>query len=356
MKTNMRPIRVLISLGLCLVAWLGYQCLLKTRGQQNSRVDEQGYSLREAIQRAPSVTIYGKVVDTKEQPIEGAKATITVRRLEVLLKQSYHENLSALTDANGEFHITADKPYDAFVKTVVKEGYVFERDVESTLDIINHRKSSPENPHLLRMRKLGIPELILVVGSGRLLHAFAGESRSSKWSVTNLRSYNSFWSDVRDLAVTARFDEEKKDWEITYRVLLQHGGLVLSNQDLYMAPEAGYQQEVSFRTGRIGTDARSRDSRYYLYLKTRNPTLYSKFDIDQVIGLPSEYPQSFLDISAKSWTNPYGGRNFEPLQPTQENWLLFKEHTRYCLQCINEGRRADPKHLADLLAKPAASP
>ena len=58
----------------------------------------------------------------------------------------------------------------------------------------------------------------------------------------------------------------------------------------------------------------------------------------------------------KSWTNPYGERNFDPMQPTQENWLLFKEHTRYCLQCINEGRRADPKHLADLLAKPPVSP
>ena len=317
---------------------------------------------QEIHDRAPSMTIYGKVVDTDGEPIPGVEVEFAVKNLNYLLGLPYHSRVRPkASNLRGEFQFTIEKPRFAGLQSVTKPGYVYKREFESGGNYVS-KKSTSENRVLIRMRKLGTPTFLLelppndAVGK-RLFAVKGGESTSRKWSVTNLETYQAYWNDARDLEVIALFDEEAKDWEVTFRALSRGGGLVLSKSELFMAPADGYQQEVSFRTGGIGTDSSSRQSQYYLYMKSRGPVLYTKLRVYQLIGQPRQYPQSDLDIAVKSWTNPYGERNFEPMEEaTVGNYRAIDAHTEYCLQCINEGRRADPKHLADLLAKPPASP
>lgn len=351
MRARVTIVCVLLVAG---IAWW----LCRNKPTDNSENNSKNSAL-EYYEHLKPIRVSGTVVDDVGHPVSGAAVEYIVWGAHFLVgNMAKPAPQSVFSDAQGRFHFLAEKPERIFVRSVTKPGYEAIRS-EGDDYSINFARGGRHEANF-RLRKVGDAAFILQhpmenVGD-ILLRAKAPEIKSGKWSVTNLRSYYEFHTEARDLEVVARYDAEGKDWEITYRALFPEGGVLLSKQELFTAPEAGYQPSVTFRTGGIGTDALSRQSQYFLYMKTRTPVLYAKFHVYQLIGQPREYPQCDFEVTVKSWTNPYGEQNFEPLQPTQENWLLFKEHTRYCLQSINEGRRADPKHLADLLAKPPESP
>ncbi len=314
--------------------------------------------LQQEIDKSPPTTIYGQALDWDGEPVSGVNIVLTSRNLYRLLGLPSYEELSATTDADGNFQVRIDKAMFASIKSVAKPGYVY-KPVSGEGSYLLQKNISPENRARLLMRKLGSPEFLLIYPMNnsdgeRVLKTIASESKVTEWSAFRLDSYREFWPEGADLQISVRFDEKEKDWEIVYRAFHPDGGVYLSKKELFMAPEEGYQRELRLRAG--GVSASKRRSVYHLYIKTRNPQVYTKVFVEERAGLPDDYPTCSFELSFKSWTNPYGERNFEPLKRTAENFQAQDAHTEYCLQCINEGRRADPKHLADLLAKPVSTP
>ncbi|MFO1531418.1 MAG: carboxypeptidase-like regulatory domain-containing protein [Kiritimatiellia bacterium] len=307
---------------------------------------------QELYDAGASAVIHGLVLDAEGMPIPNASVVLTVRTLDFLIdrpQSSYDRAIESGPD--GLFSLRIEKPIAAFVKSVAKTGYVFEPTEKSRWNLLSMKTSPGQRLHL-QMRKLGTPVFLLSVPRSdaigmKILEVDAGRSATNKWNVFQVQSFKEYWPNQNDLEVAARYDESTQDWELTYRTLAPGGGLYLSTRELFTAPTNEYAADVRFRTA-----GAPEHKRYYIYLRRKSPELFIKIEISQTAWAPKSQPQRRLTIDARAWTNPYGERNFEPMQPTQENWLLFKEHTRYCLQCINEGRRADPKHLADLLNHP----
>ena len=79
------------------------------------------------------------------------------------------------------------------------------------------------------------------------------------------------------------------------------------------------------------------DWRRYLYVRSRDPAIYSRvlFEHDASIGTnPS------LRVSCKAWVNPYGERSLEAdTRVTENHWRTRKELTAEAVQAIRSGQR-----------------
>ncbi|MFO1491434.1 MAG: hypothetical protein U1F87_11090 [Kiritimatiellia bacterium] len=252
------------------------------------------------------VRVSGRVMDDQGGPLEGARVELVARTAHYILgKPSPAQKLIQNSALDGSYQFVVEKPSSIFLMSITREGYELDRYANNDMRL--DWAHTPSRPLVHKMRKIGEPTFLLQRPSSTvgdvLLWPKAPDSKSERWSLTNLDGYYDFKSETRDLEGRASYDVQKGEWEITYRAVSVDGGVIMSTQRLFRAPEDGYQREVSFRTGGVGTNTYSRNSQYYLYLKTRKPLLYARVDVEQSIGLNREFPCRFAHYD-QILTNP----------------------------------------------------
>ncbi len=246
------------------------------------------------------LTAMGKTVNLASRMEEAAQANT------ILVPDTFHQKCSdqftwedigiiKLKGISNPVHawrptgsISASRPRWERVSTVCRSGFV-----GRAAELFRLRKKLQNRTFLFENPDSGIQ--VLVKESGMLKGTDFIEVKRSRMSGDKSRDIR---SENCDLFYRAIYDEETGDWSVFLKPGGPNGGILVSDQMLYVAPEDEYQPELSF----VPDDGVMPDARY-IYLKTRSPPIFSRIEITHVIAF-----ENFFRMNAKVATNPYGDR------------------------------------------------
>lgn len=299
--------------------------------------------LEELKKQEGSMEFYGKVIDQYEKPVADAKVTLSIGQVSIMPRSPLFLNIN--TDSTGLFSVTSRDKITATnlsVKQIEKKGYVESRNKWPNI-YISFRKDDPQqhkpdsnNPIIFHMRKRGDDPTYLMtnrdfdfkMSSGeKLVRSFIDLKHSWKEAHRGGDYEKDFLSKHFDLKVSASFDKDKSDWTVTFTTSGEGGGFVLDDKFLSEAPENGYEKEfkiiqhVTTEKEREEYEKSEDDNKSdkfrkltefkfkgkYLYIKSRNPAIYTRMELTEVRADDSED----IRIEANTATNPYGERNLE---------------------------------------------
>ena len=263
------------------------------------------------------IRFYGRLLDQFDQPIRGADVELGLTCFSPnLLKEWFTEGKRLLvkTDERGAFSVTEQRGRSLSVDRIVKEGYEFPWEQNRMFYYSGQEKKrilvpDEKAPVVFRGRKKGattflIRGLDLAMGchvkdkSKTMGYDFIQGGR-----IDNPANPSDSDRDlVCDLEVTATFDAKSSTWKLTLRPGQAGGGILASEELLYEAPEAGYAAEYVF----VAEGDKRLPRAKYLYLRSREPAIYTRVDIAAVVVAPD-----FVRLRFNSVTNPYGDRNLE---------------------------------------------
>lgn len=273
------------------------------------------------------IEFYGKVVDQDNASIPGVKVTLQIRAMKEGtpgVVADLFEDIVVISDTGGRFMLTDEKGSVLTVKSLEKAGY--DPSSKSTnqsyryWDNENVRyKADVDRPEIFRMWKKG--------GAAPLEHAkkFYGivpDGRSYTIDViahkkTEGGSAGDFKVSIqRPAQITAR---DKYDW--CYIIEAIGGGLIQSDaEQMYFAPEAGYQQRYEIMHVATDPEWAERDKRQF-YLQSRGGRVYARLEVE----ILSNYRNQAI-FSVEYYANPSGSRNLEydPLQGVRMSPALSK--------------------------------
>ena len=126
-------------------------------------------------------------------------------------------------------------------------------------------------------------------------------------------------------------------WRVAYRTPGSGDGLLVTNALLFEAPASGYVSES------VLDGARDQDFPRYLYLRTRTPAVYTRFDMTYSLR-----PDSCV-VSYESASNPYGTRSLEPDAELEPLWQLREQLTKDARAEITAGKRLNKADLPKLV-------
>ena len=134
---------------------------------------------------------------------------------------------------------------------------------------------------------------------------------------------------IRDIKISGRWEESENRWAITFAPGTVNGGIQILNQKLYMAPETGYNPEVTFYVY-LDLDYRQRYGEYiylkgssdepylpemsegvreyYFYLKSRDIGLYSRLAMRLPVLDRRNERYRLLMQGIEVTTNPFAGQ------------------------------------------------
>lgn len=140
-----------------------------------------------------------------------------------------------------------------------------------------------------------------------------------------------------DFLVNAMFNTNSATWSVILSTGDTNGGVIVSEQLLYEAPQDGYQSQYKF----VPEDQKNMTARH-IYIKSRDPAIYTCYDIEY-IGAGKE----FFRLSGKSVTNPYGDRNFEG--ETDVPYEVTKKLTDEAKAAFRQGKRPEKPDLPKMI-------
>ena len=234
------------------------------------------------------------------------------------------------TDAAGAFAVQGVRGRDLYVRLVEKPGYEFSIQQNPLLFFAYSGQRQvfiPDEtkPVIVHVRKRGKGTFLLQ----EKLVSFACDVKDSGcvkgYDVVNRDSvFDREEGTKADPPLTphvefvAMFDREKATWKVTFKPGSPGGGICPSQVLTYEAPEAGYAAEYTFEPPR----ERSLWKGCYLYVRSREPTIYSRLELTEVV-VGADYAQVIVNVA----TNPYGDRNLEaePDLPPELDLRLEKE-------------------------------
>jgi hypothetical protein len=268
------------------------------------------------------ISFFGKVLDQHNKPIAKALVSYSVQRYSPSLEGYFTvtKRFSCRTDENGLFSVRRVTGRNLAIKNISLDGYdgsgllrvkrIFNYSVlpKSLKKPFVPDKASPVVFHL---RKKGEATFCLEYKRWRYRVNAEGSGQTAGydfiWNVPvknlNRPMFNGA-SLFCDLKVKATLDSKTKEWTVTLSADGPKGGIIVSDQLLFEAPETGYKSKYTFK-------ARDFDARPNLpkvnciYLKSRDPAIYTRIEISRIKGEP------YFKISGDVVTNPYGERNFE---------------------------------------------
>ena len=266
---------------------------------------------REIFDRLQPIRIYGKVIDQEGLPVAGADVMLRWETADFLIgKQNSAPQTDWLeTDANGLWDFKIDKPHRAFVAEVKKAGFALvARDSFGNAggNLVEH-KTTPDSPVVSVLRKKGETTFLLkestlhfqvLTGESGKTIAYDFVQREPIRNVANPRGDD---APHCDFTVEATFNENDATWTAVLSPGNTNGGIIVSEQLLYEAPETGYQPQYTFTP-----EDRKPVKAKYVYLKSRDPAIYTRLEIEYINA-----NKDFFRLSGKSVTNPYGDRNLE---------------------------------------------
>jgi len=275
----------------------------------------------DALARARSnerpVIFYGKVIDQFGVPVQGSEIQATIQQAGILYVPGPPEpRINLKTDANGQFEITGSiKGLNLIIDQISKDGFEALRPIGK--DYFTYAEGSPSKhvpdktkPVIYHLRKKLLPEVVLMkntdfamvvnkIWSGKPL----GFDLIRQWKVEDfenpMHDYRPLYA---DLVMTATLNTNSGQWAVTLSMGNTNGGLMTTEQLLYEAPASGYQAEYTFtptNSPRFGKVMR-------FYLKSREPALYTRLDVEAIRVSPEE-----LRLEGTTWINPYGDRDME---------------------------------------------
>ena len=291
------------------------------------------------------IKLYGKVIDQFDKPVNGASVILgvisyTVTPVRIISNMSKKE---VQTDADGKFSLGISeevKGASLSVKEISKKGYEWNRakredffDYRNDGIKVNRILPDPNSPVIYHMRKRGENPTYLMtnrefeinMSSGKkLVRSFIDLRNDWKEKHEDGNYDKDFLSKHYDIKVSAVFDKEKSDWTVTFTASGENGGFVLDDKFLSEAPENGYEKEFKIiqhvptekereelenakEWDKLRKLAEFKFQDKYLYVKSRNPAIYTRMKLADARADDSEE----IRINANTATNPYGERNLE---------------------------------------------
>ena len=300
------------------------------------------------------ILFYGKVVDQFTNQVAGASVDVHVPVVKTWGPMSYSRK-TLLTDSNGEFEvssITYGTPKLVarylYIDRITREGYVGDvANCSFSFSPSNKQRfhADASSPVLFQLRKTGTLAFLFQetdLGMGIKIAA-------SGWTLGYDFIRRHRLDDVKrlvldndpvfpDIQLKATFNTNDAKWTVVLSPGNTNGGIIASEQLLYEAPETGYQPEYVFTP----EDHPKPVKLPHLYLKSREPAIYTRIDIGTIHA-----NKEFFQLSGESVTNPYGDRNLE--QATDLPWEVTKQLTDEVKAAFRADKRPTPPDLPKLV-------
>ncbi len=301
------------------------------------------------------IVFYGKVLDQYNMPVEGASVDIQITQFSPAMDELFGKakSVNIQTDVAGSFVLKGEKGRSVYIKGVSKTGYEYIRSqngnnafVYSVREGVIQRPFTPakDSPVIFRLRKQGEPTFclevrywdsqVLMKDSGRLRgYDFIRQEplRDLAKPVLNDEVL------VCDLQVKATLNTNDIMWTVILSPGDTDGGILVSEQLLYEAPDVGYQPEYTFTP-----QDRKPVAAKYVYIKSRDPAIYTRLEIEHINA-----NERFFRISGKSVTNPYGDRNLE--QATDLPYEVTKQLTDETKTAFRQSKRPPKPDIRKLI-------
>lgn len=245
------------------------------------------------------IEFYGKVIDERGGPIEGAN--IAFMWGQFLPESSFETNTTS--DTAGLFSLTNVK--GAFLDVrIEKEGYYASKTNQTRFQYWAVAGSDPfqpdkNNPKLFLLhKKNSAPELL----SGKLTVRMPIDG--TPISVDFFKQSFGAEGPLKMSQVKPLYENWKQANEWSFRMEIPGGGLVEEHEEYpYQAPESGYISPVDFRF-RKGESNWLEDFRKQYYFKFGTPPVYGHVVVETDI--------SWSNARVTYSLNPSGSRNLEP--------------------------------------------
>ena len=297
-----------------------------------------------------AIRFYGKVQDQFDQPVEGAEVVLHITAFSPNAEELFGQTKEVLvkTDSQGRFTVANQKGFSLYIKNIRKAGVAF-----SVVENSEEYRFSGEdqnytpnqaNPVIFRVRKKGPTVFLLqnryvefsipVAESGKTIGYDIIQRRSIKNIASPVGNETAF---VADLQVKATFNTNDATWAVILLPGGTNGGIIVSDQLLYEAPDSGYQAEYTFTP-----EDRKPLKLKYVYLKTREPAIYTRYEIEYVNA-----GKKFFRLSGNFLTNPCGDRNLEP--ETDLPYEVTKQLTDEAKTAFRQNKRPEKPDLSRLL-------
>lgn len=300
------------------------------------------------------IEFYGRIIDQCDEPVVDATVTMAVDTAHVLPQAP--PTFQLRTDSTGRFSIEKEKnsitAAGISISSIEREGYEMKFQ-QGERWVFDYRKNNPNRylpnknvPFTYRMRKKAanssflFEEVMLkfqfgVEESGkRIGYDFVqrGHIRNVAMPAGDDRDL------VSDLQVTATYNSNDGTWAVVLSPGNASGGIIVSEQLLYEAPDSGYQKEYAFTP----IDRKPLKAKY-VYLMSRDPAIYTRIELDMVNA-----NSDFFRLNCRSTvTNPYGDRLLE--QASELPYEVVKQLTDEAKTAFRQNKRPPKPDMARLL-------
>lgn len=307
-------------------------CQGQTESQKNSRIIDEKWSARLGKIENVRMDLYGKVVDQYGNPVEGAEVSINLNRFSRNTMGRESRDIQVKSDAEGRFKISNEKGMNLHIKTINKKGYDFSQSYDQWINKTfrysggkyqneEYYIPNPGQPEIYRGRKMGEQTFLI---KHQLNFPFKAKEFNFEKGMDLIVGWNIKPEEMRtlvlngdplvcDLKAKATFDNKKRAWSVVLTANSPGGGVLVSDQLLYEAPQEGYLPSYTFTQGKENP-IKAR----YIYIRSRQPFIYTRMDLGDQFNVNSwpfinmgEKGDWNFHIGGKTATNPYGERNLE---------------------------------------------
>lgn len=279
------------------------------------------------------IDFYGKVVDQNGDPVEEAQVTMQMGHFDPTIPFYFKriENLIVKTDKKGFFELKKVTGDGILITTIEKKGYEFlvdmvERNYYYSPGAQKKHHPNPANPIIFTMRKKEAATFVipgnfnLSLSAGSEMEIDLVKRRAVE--AGKLGTSKLLKDEHVDIRVKAKLSEDQANYNITFTTPDENSGIIEREEILYVVPEGGYQPSITI------TVPVASQFKKYLYIKSRQGSLYARLDID--IRANKEN----ISLNIKSWTNPNSERNvdFDEEFYAQEELHKHEENKRKAIE------------------------
>lgn len=310
------------------------------------------------------ILFFGQVVDQFTNPVAGADVEVSVPVENGWGRPMSYDKRTLKTDKDGSFEVSSKaygvsqlKGHYLDIKEIMKDGYGggwyngTNNGFSFSLSNSQRFQPDPEHPVIYHLRKKLLPEVLLIRNDPMRMNLPAswsgwtnGYDLIEHCQIQNLsRLELNYHPVVPDILMTPRFNTNDGRWTVTLSSGSTNGGILVADQLLYEAPESGYQAQYTFSPT---NDPQHKVLRFYL--KSREPALYTRVDLDYIRVSPDEF-----FMQGKTWTNPYGDRDMEEAVDLPGKLLIqLEEEVRTAFRANKRPVRPDlPKLIKESKSK-----
>jgi hypothetical protein len=271
----------------------------------------------------PKHVVYGQVVDDKGMPVPSVELSASWFAPSPFPFGAGVGHKQIQTDTNGHWDLAMRELIQTHVSVRLNcpAGYEYLSEHGTGATDLEHAQTTPDQRLILRLRKRGEGTFLLQGTSSSRVSPLAGglmfRPPTDNRAIDILRRHEVF--EIEHVKGTRASAEFRPDLDVSIRLpaetnaclfvftVLSEGGVVLTDRQLFEAPETGYSRsamlsvpEHTWRT-------------YYAYVHSRDPPVYTRltWSVQWGWGDMRTYPARGVQFKYNTVTNPYGERNLE---------------------------------------------